>query len=103
MDGEVKPLVADWEATTIQLDGLICRMGHCRGSVFGPLYIGKSETLGKLNINLSASILNLQRDGSKFARWGDNYACHIVDLRACVLIGHPAAKRTLMHPWWAKA
>ena len=63
------------------------------GSIVVPLYIGKTETIGKSN-NLSANIENLHRDKSKFARWGDNYAYHIGDLSAATLPGHPIEKMT---------
>ena len=100
---EVSRLVADWEAGARRLDGLIYMMGHRRSAAFEPLYIGKTETLGKGNGNLSANIQNLQRDSSKFARWGDNYAYHIGDLSACVLPEHPTAKQTIKYQSWANA
>jgi hypothetical protein len=54
-------------------------MGYRSGSDFDPLYIGKAETLGKGDGNLSANLLRLDSDTSKFARWGDNYAYHFGD------------------------
>jgi hypothetical protein len=62
--GEVSKLVADWESHTHRLDGLIYLMGFKQGNTFVPLYIGKTETLGKGDGNLSANIKNLDRDTS---------------------------------------
>ena len=58
-----------------------------------PLHIGKSETFGRGDRNLSANIINLRASKDKFARWGDNYAYHIGDLSAAVLTSHPVEKR----------
>ena len=65
-----------------------------------PLYIGKTETIGIGDRNLSANIKNLEHDKSKFARWGDNYAYHVGDLSAVVLLGHPPAKVTKKYISW---
>ena len=66
-----------------------------------PLYIGKTESIGKGNRNLSANIKKLQSDKSKFARWGDNYAYHIGDLSAVVLPDHDKLKHTKKYSDWA--
>lgn len=99
---EVDRLVADWHSGAHRLDGLIYVMGTINEHRFMPLYIGKAETLGKGDANLSANLANLDRDTSKFARWGDNYAYHIGDLSACVLPGHLPIKRTLKYQAWAE-
>jgi hypothetical protein len=39
---------------------------------------------------LSANLIHLATDSSKFGRWGDNYAYHIGDLSSVVLPGHDA-------------
>ena len=67
-----------------------------------PLYIGKTETFGKGDGNLSANLLNIRTDRSKFARWGHNYAYHVGDLSACVLPGHSPDKVTKKYSEWAK-
>lgn len=100
---ETQKLVADWTSGLHRLDGLIYMMGHLQGTQFVPLYIGKTETLGKGQGNLSSNLQNLDRDTSKFARWGDNYAYHIGDLSACVLAGHPPSKETAKYHAWADA
>ena len=69
---------------------------------FIPLYIGKAETLGRGNGNLSANLRGVHTDRSKFARWGDNYAYHIGDLSACVLPGHDPTKKTAKYQSWAE-
>ena len=68
-----------------------------------PLYIGKTETIGRGQGNLSENIRNLSRDKSKFARWGDNYAYHIGDLSAVVLPGHEATKLTRKYQDWGSS
>jgi hypothetical protein len=80
-------LISDWETKQFIYDGLIYMMAIRDVDEVIPLYIGKAETLGKGNGNLSANIRGIERDTSKFARWGDNYAYHIGDLSAVVLPG----------------
>jgi len=98
---EVAKLEDDWLAKRHKLDGLIYIVGcrHLDGYI--PLYVGKAETLGKGDGNLSANLKNIQTDRSKFARWGDNYAYHIGDLSACVLPGHAPDKHTTKYQAWA--
>jgi hypothetical protein len=98
---EVGKLQEDWQSKRHMLDGLIYMMGHKQDEHFIPLYIGKAETFGKGDGNLSANLINVQTDRSKFARWGDNYAYHIGDLSACVLTGHPEGKKTKKYSDWA--
>ena len=98
---ETAKLVDDWRSGTHQYDGLIYFMGWKDADQFVPLYIGKTETIGKGDQNLSANVKNLITDRSKFARWGDNYAYHIGDLSACVLPGHKPEKRTTKYGAWA--
>ena len=77
---------------------------HRRGSdglSLIPLYIGKAETIGRGDANLSANLRNLRTSKDKFARWGDNYAYHIGDLSAAVLTCHPAEKRSPKYSEWA--
>lgn len=98
---ETRKLVDDWQAGTHRYDGLIYFMGWRAEDEFIPLYIGKTETFGKGAGNLSANIKRLERDRSKFARWGDNYAYHVGDLSACVLPGHAEKKRSTKYQSWA--
>jgi hypothetical protein len=96
-------LISDWTAGTHQYDGLIYVM-HLRDENLGdviPLYIGKTETFGKSENNLSVNLKNLQTDRSKFARWGDGYAYHIGDLSAVTLLGHDQKKKTKKYQSWA--
>ena len=99
---EVNKLIEDWEQKRHKLDGLIYCMGWKQQEHFIPLYIGKAETFGKGDGNLSANLLNIHVDRSKFARWGDNYAYHIGDLSACVLTGHSPHKVTRKYSEWSK-
>jgi hypothetical protein len=99
---ETAKLVEDWQSGTHHYDGLIYCMGWREHNQFIPLYIGKTETIGKGAGNLSANIRSLKTDKSKFARWGDNYAYHVGDLSACVLPGHADGKQTIKYQAWAE-
>ena len=98
---ETAKLVEDWKSGQHRYDGLIYCMGWRQEGQFIPLYIGKTETIGKGAGNLSANIKNLKTDKSKFARWGDNYAYHVGDLSACVLTGHADGKQAIKYRAWA--
>jgi hypothetical protein len=95
-------LVDDWMNKSNQFDGMLYMMGWKQAGRFVPLYIGKTETIGKGDHNLSANIKNLHKDKSKFARWGDNYAYHMGDLSACVLPGHAEDKKIQKYMVWAE-
>lgn len=95
-------LVNDWQGKEHQFDGMIYLIGWKQQGRFIPLYIGKTESLGKGDRNLSANIKNLHTDKTKFARWGDGYSYHIGDLSACVLPGHDETKRTSKYQAWAE-
>lgn len=100
---ETSKLVNDWSAKNGMFDGMIYMMfilGPDLGIV--PLYIGKAETLGRGDGNLSANLHRLEKDRSKFARWGDNYQYHIGDLSAAALGGHPAEKISPKYTRWAE-
>ncbi|QWV96095.1 hypothetical protein KP005_11960 [Geomonas nitrogeniifigens] len=99
---ETDKLVSDWRSGSKEYDGLIYLMYTARREEeIIPLYIGKTETIGKGDGNLSVNVFNLQRDRSKFARWGDNYAYHIGDLSAVSLAGHSLSKVTSKYKRWA--
>ncbi len=84
---ECAKLISDWEAKKFVYDGLIYMMALKNMGEVIPLYIGKAETLGRGDGNISANIRGIERDTSKFARWGDNYEYHIGDLSTVVLHG----------------
>lgn len=100
---ETEKLVDDWKNEKEEFDGLIYIMLLRESNKILPIYIGKAETIGKGNRNLSANIMNLHRDLSKFARWGDNYAYHIGELSAVVLPGHDPNKTNKKYLDWAEA
>jgi hypothetical protein len=85
---ECRKLVDDWTSDAHVYDGLLYIMVVEDIDGIAPLYIGKAESYGKKAGNLSVNIKGVDRDKSKFARWGDNYAYHIGDLSAVVLPGH---------------
>lgn len=94
-------LVEDWHSRSRQYDGMIYTMGWKQSGMFVPLYIGKTETFGIGDGNLSANIQNLHTNRRNFARWGDNYAYHIGDLSAWVLPGHSDDKKRKNYQAWA--
>lgn len=100
---EANTLVTDWERGEHLYDGLIYMMFTLKEQHVLPLYIGKAESIGKGDKNLSVNIKSLARDKSKFARWGDNYAYHIGDLSAAALTGHPPEKVNPKYTRWAAA
>jgi hypothetical protein len=104
MRQEADTVVNDHKAATGIYDGIIYIM-HTQSADGGvvPCYIGKSETVGKTSGVLSANLLRLATDTSKFGRWGDNYAYHIGDLSSVVLPGHDATVQTVKYRSWATA
>lgn len=98
---ETETLVGDWKGERDEYDGLIYVMFLKDSGCVRPLYIGKTETIGKGDRNLSANIKSLHKDFSKFARWGDNYAYHIGDLSAVVLPGHDPNRKSKKYLDWA--
>jgi hypothetical protein len=67
-----------------------------------PLYIGKAGRYGRGAGNVSANLLNIDRNFGKFARWGSNYAYHIGDLSAAVCHGHASTKIVPKYRRWAE-
>ena len=100
---QVSILNTDWTDGVHDYDGLIYLMFVGGNENVVPLYIGKAETFGKGDRNLSVNLRNLHTDRSKFARWGDNYQYHIGDLSAAVLAGHDAGKVSPKYEKWAGA
>ena len=96
------PLVEDWKAGAHLLDGMLYMMGWKQAGKFMPLYVGKAETLGRREGNLSANIKDLLKNRRNFARWGDNYAYHVGDLSACVLPGHAEIRKKPKYQSWAE-
>lgn len=89
-----------------EFDGMLYIMGWKEDERFLPLYVGKTETLGRKDDGgLSENIRGLPKSRSKmkFARWGDNYQYHIGDLSSWVLPeGHQAhQKKQRKYKLWA--
>ena len=84
-------------------EGIIYLMFTIMHEQIIPLYIGKTETFGKSNKNLSENIKTLKSKKHKFARWGDGYQYHVGDLSAVVLNGHSDDKKTSKYTDWANA
>lgn len=97
-------LTEDWKSGALLYDGLVYVMFlKDEAGVPVPLYIGKAETFGKGESNLSANITNLDREQTKFVRWGDAYYYHVGDLSAVSLPGHPPGKQSRKYRRWAEA
>ncbi|MCC6550020.1 MAG: hypothetical protein IT279_08125 [Ignavibacteriaceae bacterium] len=99
---ETARLMEDYYRREGIYDGLLYMMYTENGGSILPLYIGKSETFGKNEKNLSANLQGIGRDTSKFARWGDNYAYHIGDLSAVVLPAHDPKYKQPKYISWAE-
>ena len=88
-----------------QFDGMLYMMGwEEEDGGFLPLYVGKTETLGrKGDGGLSVNLKGVDKDQNKgyFARWGYNSDYHIGDLSAWVLPGHKEDKRQRKYKRWA--
>ena len=98
---ECAKLIDDWKQKAFAYDGLIYMMLVEEPGGVVPLYIGKAETIGKGEGNLSANIEGIETNTRNFARWGDNYAYHIGDLSAAVLPGHDPKKINYKYIDWA--
>lgn len=99
---ETNKVLTDFEMGTDEYDGLIYMMFWVEDGSVIPLYIGKSEKIGRRGGNLSANIKNIQKNIGKFSRWGYNYAYHLGDLSAVVCPGHPSKKSTQRYSKWAE-
>lgn len=98
---ECTKLIEDWKQKSFAYDGLIYMMLAEEPEGVVPLYIGKAETLGKGDGNLSANIKGIETSTRNFARWGDNYAYHIGDLSAVAIPGHDSKKANPKYKAWA--
>ena len=101
---EVMNLIDDYKSQKFEYDGLIYMMYTVKNSEILPLYIGKTETVGKSS-NLSVNIKDLDSQYPPkrfFARWGDGYAYHIGDLSAVVVNGHDNKYQAPKYVKWAK-
>lgn len=58
-------------------EGLLYMMHWREAGRVIPLYIGRAGKYGKGGGNISANLLKIKRDRSKFARWGSGYEYHI--------------------------
>ena len=98
---EVSKVIADYASKKNEYEGLVYMMYWKEGNDVIPLYIGKSEKFGKSK-NLSENIKDIQRNNSKFCRWGYNYAYHIGDLSAVVCMGHEENNKRVKYRKWAE-
>ena len=63
-------------------------------------YVGKAGRSGKKH-PVSANLKNLDRDKSKFARWGDGVAYHVGDLSHVLFRWDAYKKPSAKHDRWA--
>jgi hypothetical protein len=82
------------------LEGVLYMMHWRDGERIVPLYIGRAGKYGRQE-KISANLLNLARDRSKFARWGSLYDYHIGDLSAVACPGHEAKRAKRKYTRWA--
>lgn len=93
-------LIREHQASNVTHDGILYMMlSRCDGRI-EPLYIGKAETFGKGNGNLSVNISDLEKGHGKFGRWGYNYAYHLGDLSAVTCRGHSEQKASAKYNAW---
>jgi hypothetical protein len=83
-------------------EGLLYMMCWLREEQVLPLYIGKAGRYGRKDGNISANLARPDRDRSKFARWGSNYAYHLGELSAVACPGHSANKQSPKYKRWAE-
>ena len=93
-------LIEEHQDSNVTHDGILYMMLSRRDGRIEPLYIGKAETFGKNNGNLSVNISDLAKGHGKFGRWGYNYAYHLGDLSAVTCDGHPENKSTTKYEAW---
>ena len=104
----VQQLIDDYSTNPLgerEFDGMLYMMGWKEDERFLPLYVGKTETLGRKDDGgLSENIRGIPTSRSRliFARWGDNYQYHIGDLSACMLEGHAEDKKQRKYKRWAE-
>jgi hypothetical protein len=89
-------------STDTRNEGLLYMMHWREERRILPLYIGRAGKYGKGDGNISANLLNVERDASKFARWGSGYAYHIGDLSAAACPGHGNDKVAKKYQRWAE-
>lgn len=66
-----------------------------------PLYVGRAGRVGR-NGGVSANLVKIRTNASKFARWGYHYAYHLGDLSAAALPGHAPDKVAPKYRRWAR-
>lgn len=86
----------------IRNEGLLYMMHWREQRRVIPLYIGRAGKYGKGAGNISANLLDIERDTSKFARWGSGYAYHIGDLSAAACTGHGSDKVVKKYYRWSQ-
>lgn len=100
---ECAKLIDDWEQKAFAYDGQIYMMLAEDPAGVIPPYIGKTETLGITNGNLSDNIKKVGTSTWLFARWGDNRDYHIGDLSAAVLPVHNQKRVPYKYYNWASS
>ncbi len=95
--GEVRKVLAEGS----RFEGILYLMLWLDGRRVLPLYVGRAGKFGRGDGNVSANLLNIERNVGKFARWGSNYAYHIGDLSAVVCPGHDPSKVIPKYRRWA--
>lgn len=98
---QVNLVLKDYHNSNTVYDGLIYMMFWKHLGIITPLYIGKSEKIGRSG-SLSANIVNIEKNKHYFCRWGDNYAYHIGDLSANTLTDYPSSRTINKYKKWSE-
>ncbi|WP_313706128.1 hypothetical protein [Massilia sp.] len=103
---EMEALIVREVGKTLSIDtrneGILYMMHWQDAGRVTPLYIGRAGKYGKGGGNISANLRDIERDTSKFARWGSGYAYHIGDLSAAACTGHGSDKLVKKYCRWAQ-
>lgn len=98
---EAKKVINDYQVGLNHYDGLIYMMFLVQENTPIPLYVGKTEKIGR-NGGLSANIKNIRPTHPFFCRWGYSYEYHIGDLSSVVCPGHGWRKPPEKYVRWAE-
>lgn len=88
----------DFEKKEYKYDGILYMMFRKENEAIIPLYIGKSEKIGK-----RGGLSSLLKGESPKPRWDDGPDYHVGGLSTCVCKGYPPQKVKKHYQPWAKA
>ncbi|MBX0329026.1 hypothetical protein K2Z83_15210 [Oscillochloris sp. ZM17-4] len=98
---EANKVIDDYKIGSNNYDGLIYMMFWSEEDIAVPLYIGKTEKIGRKG-SLSANIKGIRSTHPFFCRWGYNYEYHLGDLSSVVCPGHDLRNPPKKYVRWAE-